>query len=299
MLRPPTDHVQQVAMAINPEELVAEQRSEMRALFGALARLHGFSELPRADDDQDIVSLPELDTALGAVQNAKHLPAPLRLELLMRGVQAGDDSLLPSEQLHSLAASLVDRDTPQDIAAGTASQLLERVRSPKTGRQDPLGRSSFRDLAEPDSLVSSLVPDLQWTSLFTLPRCSATQTTTGSGVQALNITTDTITVKPIAEFRPIVNPLRWPECWLQRSFFKEVEARRPRAAGARALATGKPDDGWRATVLETVDFGMGFVAPNPMQTPLEVVFFFNDPPADGAPRRRQAAPTTSSTGTRA
>jgi hypothetical protein len=125
-----------------------------------------------------------------------------------------------------------------------------------------------------------LVPDIQSTVLSTWPRCTADTTTVG-GMQALDVVTEAVTRTPIADFRSIVDPERWPDCWLQRSFFKAVERVDP-APPARALATAVPDAGWHATVLETVDFGWGLGPPDLMHTPLDVVFFFNDPPGEGA-----------------
>ncbi len=278
-------------MAIEPDELTDQQRDEIRSFVGALARLHDFEELPGADEEQESDTLPTLEEAFDTLTTAEQIPAPARLELLARLVQAEEQNgapLLPDTSMRRWAASLVDAGAAESNAGlshgAAADTLVEELRQQKDPSLDPLGRSvkDLGQLAEPSGVASTLLPGIQSTILNTWPRCTAT-TTDVEGVQALDIVTEAVSRRPIAEFRPIVNPERWPECWLQSSFFKSVERVVPEPP-ARALATGKPDDGWRATVLETVDFGMGLVQPNPISTPLEVVFFFNDPPAEGAAR---------------
>jgi hypothetical protein len=276
-------------VAIDPDVLTAQQRAEIRSFVGALGRLNGFDELPQVDEGQQTEPLPTLVEAFDGLTNAQHLPAPARLELLARLVQAEDQQggpLLPDTNMRRWAASLVDADAADANANLTQGQaadtLMEALRQQTDRSLDPLGRSvkDLGQLAEPSGVATTLLPDIRSTILNTWPRCEAS-TTDVDGVQALDIVTEAISRRPLDQFQRIVNPEKWRECWLQRSFFtgmKRVDPRPP----ARALATGKPDNGWRATVLETVDFGMGLVAPNPISTPLEVVFFFNDPPADGA-----------------
>jgi hypothetical protein len=221
---------------------------------------------------------------------AQHIPAPARLELLARLVQAEEqrgEALLPESSMRRWAASLVDPEATEANAPGqsigaAADDLISKLRAPKRPQQDPLGRSLSDpgQLAQPSNVVKTLLPEIQSTMMTTRPRCAAATTDVG-GVQALDIVTEAVSRRPIADFRSIVDPEQWPKCWLQSSFFKKVERVDP-APPARALATATPDAGWRAIVLETVDFGMGFGPPSPISTPLEVVFFFNDPPAKGA-----------------
>jgi hypothetical protein len=299
-------------MAIDPDELTAQQSDEIKSFVGALARLNDFEEMPRPFDvppppgppPSDIpppggdlpdtgppaTPLPTLANAFDDLTGAQHIPAPARLELLARLVQAEaqrGEPLLPESSMRRWAASLVDpqaagTNAPGESIGDAADKLIARLRSPKEPRQDPLGRSinDLGQLARPSDVVNTLLPNIQSTVMITLPRCSATTTDAG-GVQALDIVTEAVSRRPLADFRSIVDPEQWPKCWLQSSFFKKVERVDP-APPARALATATPDDGWRATVLETVDFGMGLGPPNPISTPLEVVFFFNDPPAKGA-----------------
>jgi hypothetical protein len=301
MLRPSVQSGR-AAMAIDPDELTAQQSEEIKSFVGALARLNDFEELPRAFEDPPTTDeglpaapppaapLPTLADAFDGMTNAQHIPAPTRLELLARLVQAEarrGESLLPETSMRKWAESLVDPEAtetnaPGESTADAADRLISKLRSPKDPRQDPLGRSvsDLGQLARPSDVVNTLLPKIQSTVLITLPRCAATTFDVG-GLQALDIVTEAVSRRPLAEFRSIVDPQQWPKCWLQRSFFNAVERIDP-APPARALATAKPDDGWRATVLETVDFGMGFGPPNLIRTPLEVVFFFNDPPGKGA-----------------
>jgi hypothetical protein len=306
-------------MAIDPDELTAQQSDEIKSFVGALARLNDLEEIPAPfgvvtpvdapappegppQQDGELppppppaappppAPLPTLATAFDGLTSAQHIPAPARLELLARLVQAEaqrGEALLPENSMRRWAASLVDPEATETNAPGqsigtAADNLISKLRSPKGLRQDPLGRSisDLGQLAQPSDVVNTLLPKIQSTVMITLPRCSATTTDVG-GVQALDIVTEAVSRRPIADFRSIVDPEQWPKCWLQSSFFKKVERVDP-PPPARALATAMPDEGWRATVLETVDFGMGFGPPNPVSTPLEVVFFFNHPPAKGA-----------------
>ena len=278
-------------MAIDPDELTDQQREEIRSFVGALGRLNDFDELPQADAGQQSAPLPALVDAFDTLTAARHIPAPARLELLSRLVQAEAQHgapLLPDDSMRTWAASLVDpaeADTNAGLTPGAAADtLIEALRQQKDPALDPLGRSvkDLEQLTQPSVVASTLLPGIQSTILNTRPRCAAT-TTVVDDLQALDIFTEAVSRRPIAEFPSIVNPERWPDCWLQASFFKTV-ARVDPAPPACALATTEPDVGWRATVLETVDFGLGFVEPNLYSTPLEVVFFFNDPPAEGAAR---------------
>jgi hypothetical protein len=284
-------------MSIDPDELTAQQSDEIKSFVGVLARLNDFEALPRAfeevprgDEEQPLEPLPPLSAAFDNMSSAQQIPAPARLELLARVVQAEarhGEPLLPETSMRKWAASLVDPEATETNAPGesigdAADKLIAKLRSPTEPRQDPLGRSvsDLGQLARPSDVVNTLLPKIQSTVLITLPRCAAATVDVG-GLQALDIVTEAVSRRPIADFRSIVDPEQWPKCWLQRSFFKEV-ARVDPAPPARALATATPDDGWRATVLETVDFGLGFGPPNLISTPLEVVFFFNHPPAEGA-----------------
>jgi len=277
-------------VAIDPDELTAQQSEEVKSFVGALGRLNDFEELPQADEGQQTAPLPTLAAAFEGMTNAQHIPPPARLELLARLVQAEAQQggpLLPDTLMRRWAESLVDPEANEANAPGqstavAADELIAELRKVKGPRQDPLGRSvsDLGQLAQPAGVASTLLPGIQSTALITLPRCAAT-TTDVDGLQALDIVTEAVSRRKFAEFGPIVDPQKWPDCWLQRSFFKKVEQVDP-APPARALATANPDAGWHATVLETVDFGMGFGPPNLMRTPLDVVFFFNDPPAEGA-----------------
>jgi hypothetical protein len=285
------------AVAMDPDELTARQAEEVKSFVGALGRLNNFEELPRPFDeppptDEGLpgATLPTLADAFDGMTNAQHIPAPARLELLARLVQAEADRgepLLPETSMRRWAASLVDPEAVETNAPGestgdAADKLISMLRSAKEPRHDPLGRSvgDLGQLARPPDVVNTLLPTIQSTVLITLPRCAAATTDVG-GLQALDIVTEAVSRRPLAEFRSIVDPEKWPKCWLQSSFFKSVERIAP-APPERARATSKPDDGWRATVLETVDFGLGFGRSNLISTPLDVVFFFNDPPAKGA-----------------
>ena len=101
-----------------------------------------------------------------------------------------------------------------------------------------------------------------------MPDCDSERVKVGT-TPALSISTEAWTTQPVSDFTEFANPREWPHCPMQQSFFRAMEIS-PKYPGEDLLAT--PDQGYRATLRETVDFslGMGWA---PMTTDLDVVYF--------------------------
>jgi hypothetical protein len=210
------------------------------------------------------------------LSNAKYVSAHAQLEVLGRLVQAGEQNLVHANTT-KLAAALTDPEQDPGMQAAAAKELVERLKTPPdpTRLEDRLGRRVIGQ-NPPDDLVSKTRLDLQSTVMTVLPKCRET-TTYMEGIPALNIVTDVRTSMSLAEFYGIVNPFDWPQCWLESRFFKGMDLI---PAGVRLGPIPPPDqEGWQATLLETVDFSFGFGAPQEAKTELDFVFFFNRPSA--------------------
>jgi hypothetical protein len=250
----------------------SEQATEVEAVVNILARLAGLSELPRIDPDSEPVPVPGLPDAIGGLARATHLPGPQRLELLARLVKHRTESPdLADLDLRPFAKTLVKSETLSDSAMDdVAGELTQRLNGWTEGTE-PLGRT-LETLQHPlDDITKFLNADIQCTALTIQPGCG-TEVETVGGVPALSIVTDAYTCREFGDFRPIVDPTQWPNCWLQRPFFRSMAKIPP------ATATATPDDGgWRETLLETVDFGFGLTgdAKQEMVTKLDFMFFWN------------------------
>ncbi len=253
------------------EDQAEEQAKEFRALIGLVGRLSGLTQLPAIQADTPSTPLPEIDQAVEDLTTAKHVSAPVRLEVLARLVRAQGQQELALPDPTELAASLAPPDTDAEVRNSTALRILDRLKGSQEGK-DPLGRE-ITDLHHPDALVSTLHPDLQSTIMMVLPRCRAVATTAGaSGIRALNIVTEIHTAMELDDFYGIVNPRLWTSCWLERPFFTDMQVLPP---GANPVKTLAPDEGWQATLLEVVDFSFGIGPKQEASTELEFVYFFN------------------------
>jgi hypothetical protein len=183
------------------------------------------------------------------------------------------------------------RDDVQGIARSSAAQtILNKVRQAKEG-EDPLGRdpADLPDLEAgpppPDlgsgsgsgsGLAATLVhPEIQDAIVTYWPGCKTVDRRIG-GVQALNINTEIYTRTSLPAFEPIVNPLQWHSCWLESRFFAEMSTVPP---GSPLGPIDQPDRGWRARLLEVVDFGFGIWSGQKARTELDFVYFDNPPVA--------------------
>jgi hypothetical protein len=260
----------------------AEQLTEARALVETLAALSGLRTLPGVTLHAEPLPLTALGQSVDTLSRAVHLPGPLRLEVLARLVKARLTSSqnLAHVDVDSVARSLVKTERRAD-GHNVAAELTNALESWTVGTE-PLGRLTVADLEDHDHLAWQLSEDIACSALTVRPGCGAASTSV-RGVEAVSIVTELLTCKPFHEFWDIVNPLRWPDCWLESLFFKAMDPQAP----PPAVPTPAPDPGalppqpggWQQTLLETVDFG--FTIPGNtsqyLKTQLDFLFFWNEP----------------------
>jgi hypothetical protein len=257
-------------------EVDAQQAREATAVTAILARLAGLDEVPRINDGSDTVPLPGLAESIDVLTNAQYLPGPQRLELLARVASAKFQRPEFSEtEVDRLAAS-VTHESLTDQSDEVSERLTHQLASWRADiGNEPLERNTLDALENPpaDHISRMLREDIQCTALKIRPACGADPESVG-GVQALSIVTDMYTCKKFDEFESLIDPFEWPKCWLQSSFFRSMtpEAPPPKAS------TPSPDlKGWKQTVLEICDFGLGFVGGQRLETSLDFVYFWNEP----------------------
>jgi hypothetical protein len=260
----------------------AEQLAEARVLVETLAALSGLRTLPGVTPHSEPRPLPGLDQSVDALSRAVHLPGPLRLEALARLVKARLTSSqnLAHVDVDSVARSLV-KPEGRAVNRNVAAELTRALASWTMGTE-PLGRLTVADLEDHDHLAWQLSDDIACSALTVRPGCGAASTSV-RGVEAVSIVTELLTCKRFDDFWDIVNPLRWPHCWLESLFFKAMDPLAP----PPAMPTPAPDPGalppqpggWQQTLLETVDFG--FTIPGDtsqyLETQLDFLFFWNEP----------------------
>ncbi len=253
----------------------AQQASETAAAVTILARLARFSELPRIDPDSEPVPLAGLAASVETLTQGIHLPGPQRLELLARLVKHNEESpdLAPLD-LNQFAQPLVrTQGLSESARQDVATELTRRVAGWTEG-SEPLGRTVETLVDPPDEFIKTLQDDVQQTVLSIRPGCGTAVEVVG-GIPALSIVTDAHTTRKFHTFRPLVDPLRWPNCWLEHAFFRSMRRIPP-----PTTATPAPDHGGHLeSLLETVDFGLGLTgdAKQECVTKLDVMFFWNDP----------------------
>jgi len=245
---------------------VPDPAAEARAVVSLIGRSLGFDELPLP---VDAPAPPLMDAAEAAdwVAGADSFSAPAKLELLAHASR----SALPRTVLEPVAVSLVKPQLGEGTQTEVVEELLDRVYASEPG-EDPLGRETDGFLPEGDLFLTSLVVDLQLTSISVLPKCEATIRGIG-GYPALSLATVVESVRPLDELRGMVDPRAWPRCPIQSVFFKRMDMVLPAAPPAPTL--GSPDDGWSATLQEVVDFsyGMDPAGSSLMTTDLDFVYF--------------------------
>jgi hypothetical protein len=281
-----------------------ERTEEAQAFFSALAASTGLREPPRVNADSEPGSDLDLKSRLAKITKWKHVPAPLRLELYARLSQPSRPQEIDDSDVARLGESLVHQDHQADAPAVTTA-LRDVLGDWKEG-QEPLGRTMFSDLETPPSgslisLMPALDPDIQCTTLMIDAGCDAAKVEV-EGTTALSIVTEMYTCKPFENFKGVVNPLRWPGCWLESFFFKSMVP----VPNAPQISVPLPDGsfGWKQTLLETVDFGFSIAADGTqqLQTQLDFLYFWNDPedattgethgiPGTSSPRVAFTAPT--------
>ncbi len=272
--------------------LADDRDREARALFSVLGRAHGLEAIAGSEE------FARPDEAIATLANASHIPKPQQLQVLAKVARESstDDSLVQGVGLDAWADTLLqpalvsDRDSARAI-------LLERLQNSVPG-QDPLGRTDISELLDPldppdpllpfdpDHFLHTLDLDIGATMLQLLPSCDDT-TTKIEGYLALSISTRSLTRKRFSAFESIVDPCRWPRCWLQAWFFRAMEFVRP-PQGPPGAAIPDPEDGWEATLEEVVDWSLGFGPPDTMRTELDFRYVWPEAGASAGQLKRGA-----------
>jgi len=188
---------------------------------------------------------------------ASELWAPVKLRLLS-GVSDNPD--VSYEERLILANSLVS------AADGAAEKLVGSV--VKKPGLDPLGRQHL-DSTPPD-FFNVLNADIKSHVLIDVPWCDASMEEVG-GTPALSIRTTLESRRPVQEFERMINPLQWTTCPLENSFFRSMV---PVAPPPR-VNLSPPDNGWKQTITETVDFSFGLQL---FECVTDLAFLYYSPP---------------------
>jgi hypothetical protein len=217
------------------------------------------------------------DAHITTIAGSDLITGPGQLHLLARLKHEGYDA----DTLHPLAASLVRDDIDDQRRREVAARLVDVVQY--APGSDPLGRTIHHlDAAdgpppgplpeEPHQLVSFLQDDVSTSIYGSLPQCDAEREEV-DGEPALYIETRGWSTVPLDKFDMMVDPINWPKCPLQATFFKSM------------VPDGTPDQplpfpekkGWRNDLIETVDFGMGVLGSAfAMETVLSVMYYKDD-----------------------
>jgi hypothetical protein len=263
-------------MAESDSAVLEQQAREARALVGVVGALAGLHEAPPLRPGSDRVPLPSLADSVHDLTEATYLSGPVRLELLARLQASSQVRSMGNVGLREFAASLANDDNQENL--GLHEAVLSRLTNWVEGTE-PLGRATLADMADEQNVAWSLRDDITCTALTVRPGCGAANTLV-EGHESLSIVTDMTTCKDFDEFDTIVDPLQWPDCWLQSQFFKSMVPQ-----GTKRASPIPDGTGWRQTVEETCDFGLALFGDDSghLRTNLDFVYFWNPPPpgADG------------------
>lgn len=258
------------------------------AALSLLGRSLGFDRLPLPHGDSDGPPLLDVPTAVEGV--CRSLDAPRKLNLLSHccprvdraAVEPIARSLIREDDgidAQFYAADLLDRayGTPPGAdpygrpfasrrRAPGASTRRRRAPSPVAGAEEQVAAESVGD--RPDQ---ALVQEAQNTLVSLAPACTATTQLIG-GVPTLSLSTTVISPQRFEDAQGMTNPLSWSQCEPQSLFFKEMKVL------GDQTPLPYPDHGWRARILEVVDFSYGYdeSGESAMSTELDFVYFESD-----------------------
>lgn len=278
--------------AAEDQEAAHQQAREVQALVGVLGHLAGLTEQPRVNPDSDPVLLLDLQTSVDILADAQYTPPPLQLELLARLVRATSHPIFEHIEVDGLARKLVSDDF-SDSEGDVADELKTMLGLWMEGTE-PLGRMTLEDLENPtdEAITWKLHEDIRCSALTIRPGCGAVNATV-KGIKALSVVTDMTTCKEFREFYSLIDPQKWPNCWLESFFFKSMDE----VPSLPSATTPNPDlGGKKRTLLETVDFGLSMTGDKSqhVQTMLDVLYFWNNEaaPTGGAGSARSVSYTT-------
>jgi hypothetical protein len=227
------------------------------AALSLIGRSLGFDYFPLPRGDSRAASLLDVPTAVEGV--CRSLDAPRKLNLLSHCCPRVDKAAV-----EPIARSLI-RDDLDDDPETYKTDLLDRAYKTRPGA-DPYGRRFASTLSTPAG--DALVQEAQDTLVSVAPTCTATTQIIG-GVPALSLSTTVVSRQPFEQARAMTDPLFWDDCPPQSDFFTEMKV----LEGPTPLPY--PDTGWRARILEVVDFSYGHDPSGDakMFTELDFVFF--------------------------
>lgn len=238
------------------------------AALSLIGRSLGYEYFPLPQGDPHAAALLDVPSAVEGV--CRSLDAPRKLNLLSHCCPRVD-----KEAVEPIARSLL-RDDLDDDPETHKADLLDRAMKAKPGA-DPYGRRFAEPLPAPAGDADAgtepraghaLVQDARDTLVSVAPRCTAT-TQMIAGVPALSLSTTVVSRQPFDQARAMTNPMFWDDCPPQSEFFTKMEV----LEGPTPLPF--PDSGWRARILEVVDFSYGSDPSGEakMSTELDFVFF--------------------------
>ena len=259
-------------MAEPTDELREEVRAAIpvaQSILSVMASVYDprIKTLPAMDDGDDLDLVP-LSDAVNRIADEPHLSGTVKLELLERLVKSGS----APDSVANLALSLIRPDAPS--REKWAQELLVRLKQRREPGRDALNRPPNELLSfqhEALDFFSALHSDLQTFSLtFDFSDCDAERVLIDNQV-ALSIATEGSTTHKVNDFATLADPLHWPDCALQGTFFRSMTRVPPPPTPDPANVVA-PDAGYSDILTEVVDFsfGWGFWR---METELKVVYF--------------------------
>ncbi len=251
--------------------VIEDRDQEAHALFSLLGHAQGLDGVPGLDFARPSDSVATLTAAT-------QVPPLQQLHVLAQVVRQSSADASPVARLdvNDWAEALVHPSLTAAARSQARDDLLTRLQASEPGK-DPLGRTEIDHVLHPDPVVASLHEAIQSTAFELVPACDAVSTSV-QGQPALSISTVSLTTKAFSDFKSLVNPCGWPECWLEARFFKSMKFVDP-PQGPPGDAIPPPEQGWKGRLEEVVDWNLGFGSPDLMHTQLDFRYIWPEPAA--------------------
>jgi hypothetical protein len=245
---------------------------DLHALISVLAALYtDDGKIPflfPTGDVEDNLVVPFAE-AVGTLSGAKKLPGYVRLEVLaqlLRSPKRDEDGV--KAQIRNFAQSLFTKNNANDA---NVTELIDRLERSTQGA-DAFRRTDPIQLLAPEKFLTKLEDDIATTAFSITLGCDAKNVNV-NGTMALSVGSVLLTkTLPLQHFYKQVNPKEWPHCGIEQLFFKsmtDVTAREPLVP---------PDTGWKRTLCEEVDFGLGGDPSKSQYTRTNLEFVVFEPP---------------------
>ena len=275
------------------------EATEIHAALSLIGHSLGFDQLPLPDDDTEVPLLDPFEAGLELenVEQEGTIAPSTKLALLTHLVPRMPEDLRPA--LEPVARSLIRADVGIGTRQTLGRALLDLIND-KTAGEDPFGRerdptryrkatvqqarrrarSKSAETADEveavteETVFANLVDETEAVVTLT-PICQAT-TQMIDDWPALSLSTTVTTREPLQAVKAMSDPLFWDDCEPQSLFFESMELLDPPRPPPTRLRG--PDDGWRAKLLEVVDFSYGLndTGSSRMSTELDFVHFGSD-----------------------